>query len=76
MSSRTDAIWRKIDRDRYTADQLPPLCRIDDFLPLLPIGRSTVWAWVKNGLFPKPHKRGGRTVWHRADILRWLELVP
>ena len=71
-----DTVWKKIGRQRFTAETLPPLCRIDDFLPLVPVCRATVWAWVKRGMFPAPFKRGGTTLWHRADILKWLELMP
>lgn len=76
MSSETDRIWKSRDRVRFTEETLPAFCRIDDFLPLIPIGRSTLWFWVRRGLFPKPFKRGGKTLWHREDILKWLELIP
>lgn len=36
---------------------------------LLPISRSTLWAWVKDGHFPKPEKLGPRvTVWRRSAV--------
>lgn len=52
---------------------LPQLCRIAHLLPILPIGRSTIWLWVRQGRFPEPIKLGsGVTVWRRDDVLLWL----
>lgn len=53
---------------------LPPLCRIADLLPVVPIKRSTVWLWVRTGRFPAPIRPFGKfcTVWRREDILAWL----
>jgi prophage regulatory protein len=40
----------------------------------LPISRSTWWAGVKDGRFPKPMKLGKRvTVWRAEDIHRLIE---
>lgn len=37
---------------------------------LLPIGKSTFWAGVRDGRFPQPIKLGARTTcWRAADIL-------
>ena len=33
---------------------LPQLCRITHLLPIVPIGRSTIWLWVRQGRFPEP----------------------
>ena len=53
---------------------LPPLCRIGILLPVLPIKRSTVWLWVRQGRFPAPVRPFGGycTVWKREDIVAWL----
>jgi prophage regulatory protein len=43
--------------------------RIDQVLELLPIGKSTVWLWVRTGRIPPPVKLGPHTtVWYRQDI--------
>lgn len=43
-------------------------------LPLVPVCKSTWWAGVKSGLFPKPIKLGTRiTVWRTQDIIKLLE---
>lgn len=43
-------------------------------LELLPVNRSTLWRWVKNGYFPKPRKVGpGVTVWSHAEVVAFVE---
>lgn len=56
---------------RKPAPPLPALDRLTvrEVLKIVPIDRSTLFRWVKNGRFPKRHKAGG---WLRADIERWL----
>lgn len=40
----------------------------------IPVSKSTWWAGVKDGRFPKPLKLGARiTVWRAEDINRLLE---
>lgn len=42
--------------------------------PLFPIGRSTWWAGVKSGRYPKPVKLGPRiTAWRVEDVLAAIE---
>ena len=41
---------------------------------LIPVSKSTWWAGVKSGRFPKPVKLGPRvTVWRREDIRALIE---
>lgn len=48
--------------------------RITDVLQLIPIGKSTWWAGVKDGRFPKPVKIGPRlTLWRAEDIRQLIE---
>jgi prophage regulatory protein len=48
--------------------------RIRQILAVYPIGRSTWWAGVKSGRFPRPVKLGPRTTaWRVEDIRRLLE---
>jgi len=42
-------------------------------LPIIPIGQSTLWAWVKADKFPPPIKVYGRTVWREEDVYRWMD---
>ena len=48
--------------------------RILQILAAYPIGRSTWWAGVKSGRFPRPVKLGPRTTaWRVEDIRQLLE---
>lgn len=50
------------------------MSKLNDFLPLLPIGKSTVLKLVKSGDFPQPHTVGkGTKAWLNIDILNWIE---
>ena len=41
---------------------------------LIPVSRSTWWAGVKSGRYPKPVKLGPRTtVWKAEDIATFIE---
>lgn len=42
--------------------------------PIIPIGKSTWWAGVKSGRYPKPVKLGPRiTVWRVEEIRKLLD---
>ena len=42
--------------------------------PLIPVSKSTWWAGVKTGRFPKPVKLGERcTAWRVQDVLVCIE---
>ena len=48
--------------------------RIWDVLRYIPVARSSWWAGVKSGRFPKPVKLGARTtVWRVEDIRALIE---
>jgi prophage regulatory protein len=48
--------------------------RLPTVLTVFPVGRSTWWAGVKSGRFPRPVKLGPRvTAWNVADIKELLE---
>lgn len=41
--------------------------------PLIPVGKSTWWNWVKEGRAPKPVKLGPRiTAWRAEDIQAFI----
>lgn len=41
---------------------------------VIPVSRSTWWAWVRSGKAPKPVKLGPRiTAWNAGDILALIE---
>lgn len=39
----------------------------------LQMGRSTLWAWVKQGRFPQPIRCGKYTAWRASDVQEWLD---
>jgi predicted DNA-binding transcriptional regulator AlpA len=50
------------------------LLRIKDVLRLVPVGRSTLWAWVKAGRFPAPIKLSPKcTVWRAEDLALFIK---
>lgn len=45
------------------------LLRLPDVLKIIPVGKSTWWAGVKTGKYPKPRKLGPKiTCWLKADV--------
>jgi predicted DNA-binding transcriptional regulator AlpA len=50
--------------------------RLPQVLRLFPVGRSTWWAGVKSGRYPKPVKIGERcTAWRVEDLRELMEQV-
>jgi predicted DNA-binding transcriptional regulator AlpA len=50
------------------------LLRLPQVLQLLPIGRSSFLAGVKEGRYPQPVKLGpATTCWRACDILNFIE---
>lgn len=48
--------------------------RLPAVLKLIPVGRSTWWAGVKDGRFPKAVKLGKNTpAWRCEDIMKLVE---
>lgn len=42
--------------------------------PIIPVGKSTWWKWVREGRAPQPVKLSARvTVWHAEDIRALVE---
>lgn len=60
----------------------PPLqetgyIRLPEVLRLIPVSKSTWWAGVKSGHFPKPVKLAPRvTAWRIEDIRNWIKNGP
>jgi prophage regulatory protein len=47
--------------------------RLPEVLQLIPVSKSTWWAGVKTGRFPKPVKLGERiTAWRAEDIQAFI----
>lgn len=54
--------------------ELPHLLRLPDVLRMVPIRRSTLWAWARSGRFPAPIKPFGDSItcWRSSDVESWL----
>lgn len=51
--------------------------RLPQVLKLIPVSRSTWWAWVKQGRAPAPVKLGPRTTaWRAEQIQDLIESFP
>ncbi len=59
---------------RETLPAPDALLRLPQVLARVPVGRSTLWLWVRDGRFPKPIKLGPMTTaWRASDVAAWLE---
>ena len=48
--------------------------RLSQLKKQLSVSRSSIWAWVKNGSFPKPIKLGKKcTAWNADDVHAWVQ---
>ena len=55
-------------------NSLEGFLRLPQVLAIIPVGKSTWWAGVKSGRFPKPVKLGPRTTaWKSTDIAALAE---
>jgi predicted DNA-binding transcriptional regulator AlpA len=46
--------------------------RLRALVQRIPVAKSTIWAWVKKGTFPRPVKLSGSvTAWPAEDIAKW-----
>ena len=58
-----------------SSNQMPEkYLRLAEVLDLVPVSRSTIYRWVKAGIFPAPITfLGTRTVaWRRSEVLAWM----
>jgi len=50
------------------------LLRVKQVAEITSLGVSTVWRYVKEDKFPKPHKlSSGVTAWSSEDIEAWID---
>ncbi|VXC97881.1 Prophage CP4-57 regulatory protein (AlpA) [Enterobacterales bacterium 8AC] len=50
------------------------LLRINEVLNIVPMGKSTFYAWVQAGKAPSPVRFGSRcSMWRHADIMKFIE---
>ena len=59
-----------------TKYQIAGFLRLPDVLKLYPVSKSTWWAGVKDGKYPKPIKLGPKiTAWKAQDIINLIEQI-
>jgi predicted DNA-binding transcriptional regulator AlpA len=63
-ASRTQAEHKQ--KQAEVLDQRMPTREV---LRIVGVNRSTVFRWIRKGLFPQKHVAGG---WLRSDVERWL----
>ncbi len=50
------------------------IIRLEEVKKLVGLSRSTLYARIAEGNFPKQVSLGGRLVgWHESDVLAWIE---
>jgi len=55
-------------------EKMPILLTIKDLEANFPFKRSWIYRAISTGNFPEPIKLSfNKSVWHRKDILNWLE---
>lgn len=64
----------RVDEAKTLSIEASRLIRLPQVLKLVPVARSTIYEWCKNGRFPKPIKLGERTsCWHLESVLDFLK---
>ena len=67
----------EITRNNETVNEFLPatgFLRLPQILKLIPVSKSSIWAWIAKGDFPKPCKLGPRTTaWKTSDVWAWIE---
>jgi excisionase family DNA binding protein len=52
----------------------PLLCSISQTMELLNLPRRTMYSLMNRGALPPSFRLGGRRVFRRADLTRWIDL--
>ena len=42
----------------------------------VPVGRPTIFNWVRRGKFPKPRYVGTRNYWVESEVEEWMRSQP
>ena len=58
------------------ARQPRKMLNLDDVLSIVPVGRTTLFRMVRDGLFPKPtYISNNRRVWYADQLVAWQDRV-
>jgi predicted DNA-binding transcriptional regulator AlpA len=47
-----------------------------EVLAIVNVTYPTLWAWMRNGTFPRSRIAGGRSMWRSDEIDAWLTALP
>ena len=61
-----------------TAAEQPTLVFLSkaQVLKKIPVTAPTLWAWVRQGKFPRPRAIFNKTVWVAAEVDAWMQARP
>ena len=48
----------------------------DEVLVRTGMSYPTLWAWMREGKFPRSRDVGGRAMWLASDIEKWILALP
>jgi prophage regulatory protein len=51
------------------------LIRLPEVLDMVGLGKTTVYAMMKDGEFPQPRKVRGLSVWVESEVQEWIKSI-
>jgi prophage regulatory protein len=70
---------RKHENERVHGARAPPLERLlskHDVVALTNLSYPTLWAWMRDGKFPRSRVVGGKSMWLSTEIDAWVAGLP
>jgi predicted DNA-binding transcriptional regulator AlpA len=68
---------RQVTRARQaTNPALPKLLSKREIVAITGVTYPTIWAWMRDGKFPRPRVLGGKSCWPSAEIESWIAALP
>jgi predicted DNA-binding transcriptional regulator AlpA len=67
------------DQTRVHAPRAPPDTRLlskPKVLAIANVTYPTLWAWMRNGTFPRSRVVGGRSMWLSTEVDAWIAGLP
>ena len=73
---------REHDEQNVHAARAPPagwgvrLLSKREVLAIANVSYPTLWAWMRQGMFPRSRVAGGKSVWRSDEVDAWLSALP
>jgi predicted DNA-binding transcriptional regulator AlpA len=70
---------RKHENERVHGARGPPLERLlskHDVVAITGLSFPTLWAWMRDGKFPRSRIVGGKSMWLYSEIHAWVAALP